>query len=30
MDVVEILSDLHQMAYVLNAKMEDEGKTLDG
>jgi hypothetical protein len=29
MDVVEILSDVHQHAYVLNSKMEDEGKTLD-
>ncbi len=29
LDVVEMLSDLHQHAHVLNAKMEDEGKTLD-
>lgn len=30
MDVVEILSDVHQVAYTLNAQMEDQGKTLDG
>ena len=29
LDVVEMLSDIHQHAHVLNAKMEDEGKTLD-
>lgn len=29
MDTVEILSDLHQHAYLLNSKMEDEGKTLE-
>lgn len=29
LDVVEMLSDMHQHAHVLNAKMEDEGKTLD-
>ena len=29
LDVVEMLSDIHQHAHVLNAKMEDEGKSLD-
>lgn len=29
MDVVEIWSDIHQHAYVINSKLEDEGKSLD-
>ena len=29
MDVVEILSDMHQHAYVINCQMEDEGKSID-
>jgi hypothetical protein len=28
-DVVEIYSDIHQHAYVLNSKLEDEGKDQD-
>ncbi len=29
LDVVEMLSDMHQHAHVINAKYEDEGKELD-
>lgn len=29
LDVVEIMSDINQHAYVLNAKLEDAGKSLD-
>lgn len=29
LDVVEIMSDIHQHAHVINAKYEDEGKELE-
>lgn len=29
LDVVEMMSDMHQHAHIINAKYEDEGKELD-
>jgi hypothetical protein len=29
LDVVEMMSDMHQHAHVINAKYEDEGKELE-